>query len=242
MHYGESAGEIRLGEVGEIFAHLCGGEHALVNDVLGGKGADVEVLVVNKVFHFLPYNIKLAFQVFGSTAGDEHLLDVGLGSACILSENVGIDGHTAYVHELQPFAFHLFEHDAKDVLLGLFVFGEEYESCTVTSFLGYGYALKKNEFVWDLQHDARAVACFVVGAFCSAVLHVFKNLECGIHEFVVLCSVNVDNHTHAACVVLVVRIVKSLVKPLSWLHNVLVLNRIVRRARVAGSVIIIRGE
>lgn len=71
--------------------------------------------------------------------------------------------------------------------------------------------MKQNKFMGYLQHDACSVACFVVGAFCTTVLHVFKHLQGGIHQFVTLAAMDVNNHTHATSVVLILRTVKSLV-------------------------------
>ena len=53
----QTAGEIIVGQVGEILSQLKAGEHALVDDILAGEGADIEVFVLDALLYLLPYYI-----------------------------------------------------------------------------------------------------------------------------------------------------------------------------------------
>ena len=58
----------------------------------------------------------------------------------------------------------------------------------------------------NLNHDTGTVAS-LVARLSTAVLHVFQYLQCIVNKFMALASMDVHYHTHAARVVLVVRLV-----------------------------------
>ena len=64
-----------------------------------------------------------------------------------------------------------------------------------------------------LHHDASTVAG-LVACLCAAVLHILKYLQCIIHQFVALATMDVYHHAHAACVVLIFRLVKPSLRAL----------------------------
>ena len=62
----------------------------------------------------------------------------------------------------------------------------------------------------NLHHDSGTVPGFVVGSFGPAMLHVFQYLQGCIHQFMRFVPMNVDNHTYAASVMFISRMVKAL--------------------------------
>ena len=60
----------------------------------------------------------------------------------------------------------------------------------------------------NLYHDAGTVSSLVAG-LCSAMLHVFQNLQSVVHQFVTLSAVDVHNHTYATSIVFVLALIKS---------------------------------
>ena len=117
------------------------------------------------------------------------------------------------------FPFYFFNDDAQDMFLFLRIFGQENESCTIFTFFRYRDALQQDEFVWNLYHDTCTVARLVVGAFSSAVFHVFQHPQGRIHQFVRLASVQVHNHSHAAGIVLVRGVIESFLSPVRFVAN-----------------------
>ncbi len=87
--------------------------------------------------------------------------------------------------------------------MAFLVLWEEYKTGAIFAFLRHWNALQKNKLVWYLQKNTGSVACLVVGAFCSTVLHVFEHLQCGVYQFMRFVAVDVDEHAHTACVVFV---------------------------------------
>ena len=57
MHDGQPTGEVRLGQVGEVFPHLYGRQHSFVHDILARQGYDIEIFVMYAVLNPLPYYI-----------------------------------------------------------------------------------------------------------------------------------------------------------------------------------------
>ena len=113
------------------------------------------------------------------------------------------------MHERQSFALYFLYHDAQYILLPFFVFGQEYESRTVFALFGHRYSLQQNEFMWNLEHYARSVAGLVVGSLCTSVAHVFQHLQCIVHKFVALVAMDIDNHPHSTCIMLVAGRIQS---------------------------------
>ena len=70
--------------------------------------------------------------------------------------------------------------------------------------------MKKYELVGYLQHYTRTVAGLVVGSFGAAVAHVLEYFQRIVNQFVALIAMNVDNHSDAARVVLVLGIIQSI--------------------------------
>ena len=103
------------------------------------------------LFYLLADDVEGAFQTVRIChSGDEYLFDVRFGGPCVLAQAGGVGGHIAQVHQGKSFAFYFFNHNAQDAGLLFFVFGQKYESGSVFSFFGYGYALQEDEFVGNL--------------------------------------------------------------------------------------------
>ena len=223
MYQCQSAGEIAVGEVGEVAAQLQGREHPLIDDVLRGERDDVEILACRDVrlayavLDSLSYYIEFAVGGFAlRKSGDEDLLDVRLAGKCGFSQNLGAGGHVAQVHQVQPLLFYLFDEDAQDGGLVFPVFGKEQQSGAVFPFFGNGDALQQDEFMRYLQHDAGAVSGLVVRAFSAAMAHVLQYLQRRFHQFVRLPSPDVDQHADSAGIVFVRRVVQARWLGMPW--------------------------
>ena len=112
------------------------------------------------------------------------------------------------MHQLQSLTLHFFNHDSHNCGLAFLVFRQKHQSGAVFAFFRHWNALKKNEFVWNLNHNPGAVACLVVGTLCAAVLHVFKHCQGCIDQFVGFVTIDVDEHAHTACIVFVGRVIQ----------------------------------
>ncbi|CDA44298.1 unknown [Prevotella sp. CAG:5226] len=97
------------------------------------------------------------------------------------------------------------------------------QASTIIALFRNRNALQQNKLVRYLQHDARTITSFVVCALGTAVLHVFKNLQSRINQFMAFPTMNVDYHAYAASVVLVLSAIKPFVKIVLFMHSVLVL-------------------
>ena len=106
--------------------------------------------------------------------GYKHLLDVGLHLAGGGTEHLRTSGYRAQVHQRQPLALYLLNHHAQNLLLLLFLFGQEYQARAVLSLLGHGDALQQDKLMGNLHHDACAVAR-LVACLGTTVLHVLQH-------------------------------------------------------------------
>ena len=111
------------------------------------------------------------------------------------------------MHQLQPLALDLLDHHTQDLLLCLLVLGQEHQSCTILTLLGYGNTLKQNKLMGNLHHDAGTVASLVT-RLSATVLHVFQHFKGIVHQLMAFTSVDVHHHSHTTSVVLIVRLVK----------------------------------
>ena len=219
VNHCQSAGEVGLRQVREVFSQLHRREHTFIYNGTRGQGAAIEILVADLAFRFLSDDIEFALQGVALRSGDEELFDVRFALSCLSAEDVRIDGHGSEVHQRESLSFCLFHDDAQNRLLPFGVFGQEDESGTIASLFGNGDSLQEDEFVGNLKHDARSVTGFLVGTFRSAVLHVFQHLERVVHQFVAFASVNVDNHAYTAGIVFVVGAIESPARSIFYGHK-----------------------
>ena len=209
MHDGQSAGEIWLGQVAEVFAHLHRRQHTFIYNVFVGKRDDVEIAVRHAPLDFLADDVELAFEAlhFRHT-GDEHLLDVRFRLSRALAQDGRVDRHRAEMHQRQPFAFDFFNHHPQNLCLHIFVPGQKDQSRPILSFLRHGDSLQEDKLMRYLHHDACPVTRLVVSPFRSAVFHVLKHLQGGVDQFVRLVSTYIDYHAHTTSIMLVLRTIK----------------------------------
>ena len=111
------------------------------------------------------------------------------------------------MHQVEPLALYLLNHDAQYLLLPDRILGQEHQSRAVVSLLGHGYSLQEDKFMRYLQHDAGTVAGFSVCALSPSVPHVLQHLQRTVHQFVALVSPDVHHHTHTTSVMLVFGVV-----------------------------------
>ena len=53
-----------------------------------------------------------------------------------------------------------------------FRLGQEDQTGSVLTLLRDGNTLQQDKLMGDLHHDARAIACLIIGTLCAAVTHV----------------------------------------------------------------------
>ena len=213
MDDGQTAGEIGLREVAEVFAHLHRRQHAFIDDGLARKRDDIKILVRNPTLYLFTNEVELALQVVG-LAGDKNLLDVGLGLGGTLSQNRRIDRHRTHVHERELLALDLLGHDVEYLGLLLQALGQKHQPRAIFALFGDRDTLQQNELVRNLQQDTGTVAGLVVGPLGSPVLHVLEHLQGRIDQLVRLVAVDIDNHTYSARIVFVSRVVQTGQSPL----------------------------
>ena len=208
----QSAGKVVVCQVGKILTQLEARQHTLIYNVLARQRADVEVFVLNTTLNALADKIQRALEIRHTVvcnAGNKQLLYVRLASQCRLAEAVGICRNVAQVHKRQPLALYLLNHYAQYVLLLSLILRQEDESRSVFSLFRNRYSLQENKLMRYLQHYSGSVACLVVGTLGTAVSHVLEHFQGVVNKFMALVSMYVDNHAHAACVMLVFRIIQS---------------------------------
>ena len=85
----------------------------------------------------------------------------------------------------------------------------EHQTGSVTPFFGHGYALKQDEFVRHLHHDAGAVACLGIGTLGASVNHMLQHLETLFHQPVAFNPFDIDQKPHAARIVFEAGVIQS---------------------------------
>ena len=138
----------------------------------------------------------------------ENLFYIGLHFTSGNTQYLGVCRYRTQMHQCQSLAFYLFYHHTQYFLLSLLFFRKKYQSCTILSLFWYWNTLKQDEFVRNLHHDTCTVARLVAG-FGTTMFHVLKHSQRIVHQLVTLATVNIDNHSNAAGVVLIRRIIQS---------------------------------
>ena len=72
----------------------------------------------------------------------------------------------------------------------------------------------------NLNHDAGTVTSLVT-RLSTSVFHILQHLQCIIHQFVTLTSVDVHYHSYAARIVLVIALIETLIVKLAFCHIIL---------------------
>ena len=85
-------------------------------------------------------------------------------------------------------------------------------------FFGHRNALKQNELMRNLDHNAGSIA--VLSYFCPTMAHVLKHMQCIVHQFVTLAGMDVHYHSDTTGIVFVV----SLIEPLGILITISIRN------------------
>ena len=111
------------------------------------------------------------------------------------------------MHQLKSLALYLFYHHRENLLLRLFILGQKDQPGTVLSFFRHRNTLQQNKLMGNLDHDACTVAR-LVARLGTSMLHVLQHLKCIVYQFVAFPAMNIHNHSHAACVVFIVRLVE----------------------------------
>ena len=191
VYQGQPTGKVIVGQVGKIVPQLQGGEHSLVDNILGREGDDVEIVARGDVgttyLVFNPLADDVQLTVGRLTLGescDENLLDVWFGCQCRFAQYLGTGRHIAQVHQGESLFFNLFIDDTQNGGLVFFILGQEEQTGTVASLLWNGNALQQDEFMRNLQHDAGTVTGLVVGSFGTSVAHVLQHFQRRLHQVV----------------------------------------------------------
>ena len=112
------------------------------------------------------------------------------------------------MHQLQALALNLLDHHAQYLLLGLLVFGKENQTCTILTLFWHRNALQQNKLVGNLHHDTSTITS-LVACLSATVFHVLKHLQCIVNQVMTLSAVDIYHHTHAASIMLIVRLIES---------------------------------
>ena len=125
MHQGQTAHDVRVGEVGQEGFDLVGQHQSLVHEGLAGEAAGViksflgQIRPPDRVKHLLADHIQFAVEVpvvgDAFAAADEDLGEEGLGGAGNIAQHLVVDRDVAPAKELLAFGAH-------DVGIHLFAF------------------------------------------------------------------------------------------------------------------------
>ena len=102
---------------------------------------------------------------------------------------IGIGRHRAQVHQLKSFPLDLLNHDTQYLSLRLLFLGQKHQPRSILSFFGHRNALKQNKLMRNLDHNAGSIA--VLSHFCPTMAHVLKHMQCIVHQFMTLASMDV---------------------------------------------------
>ena len=97
------------------------------------------------------------------------------------------------MHDGKSLFLGLLDHDTQNLVLLVFIFGQEDHACAIASLFRDRYSLKENEFMWDLEHDAGTIAGLVISAFRASVSHVFQNAKSTFYDVMRLFSMYVNH-------------------------------------------------
>ena len=148
----------------------------------------------------------------------KNLLDVGFHLAGSHTQHLGIGGHRAQVHQLQPLALNLLDHHAQNLLLGLIILWQKNQTSAILTFLGHRDTLQQNKLMGYLYHDTRTITGFVA-CLGATVFHVLKHLQCIVNQVMTFSAVDIYHHTHAASIMLVAALIESLL--ITFCHIIL---------------------
>ena len=219
MHQSDGARKVGALQIGEVVAQLAGGEHPLVDDRPGRETDDVAALLVadgragQPEFDPLADDVEQLFEPLAVVAPhDEELPDDGLRRRGVGAEDRTVNGNVARRRQTKPLLLDDLRHQLHEKLLVGAVARQEDHADAVTPLLGHGNAVQQNEFMGNLHQNTRAVAGLVVRAFGSAVRHMLEDAQPLFDDRMVFVSVDVDDESDAAGVMLAFRAVQSSVR------------------------------
>ena len=219
MHQSDGARKVGALQIGEVVAQLAGGEHPLVDDRPGRETDDVAALLVadggagQPELDPLADDVEQLFEPLAVVAPhDEKLPDDGLRRRGVGAEDRTVNGNVARRRQTKPLLLDDLRHQLHEKLLVGAVARQEDHADAVTPFLGHGNAVQQNEFMGNLHQNTRAVAGLVVRAFGSAVRHMLEDAQPLFDDRMVFVSVDVDDESDAAGVMLAFRAVQSSVR------------------------------
>ncbi len=218
---------VGIGQVGIVLQQLQRAQHALVDDHLGGKRANIEHLggrrcrvTSQRMAGALADDIELSFKVVPGqvvAGGNEQLLDVRFAITGG-RPHVGFD---RLLRDLSPAdqALALLGNDLLDGFLALLAFshvgGQEHDTRAVlTRFrqvrLQIFFGDFGQEFVRQSREDPGTVTRVRLGAASAAMLHVLQNDIGILDNLVASFAFNVCDETNSTTVFFIRRIVQPL--------------------------------
>ena len=212
MHQRQRALEIRLVQVGIIFAELVGEEHALVDHgaarhrhrIIAGEAAVAALIdrLRNRLAQDVEPALEFVVVLDMVAAADEHLHVGGLGRLDGLAERGIVGRHVAPAEQHQSLVLDLVGDDALDDFAPRRLPRHEQRADGVFAGLRQLEAdlrgLAREEGVRDLHQDAGAVAGARIGADRAAMFEIAENADRVRDDLMRLLALDVGDEADAA--------------------------------------------
>ncbi|MPM19030.1 hypothetical protein SDC9_65448 [bioreactor metagenome] len=203
---------------------MQGGQHSLVNHLLGREADDVKTAVgrctglQNSFLNFFAQDIKFTFQfILRITSGNKNLLDIWLVGAGNLPQTGRIYRHVPYGKQMQILFHGEFLNKINAFTCFLLIFRKENQACPIFAFRGNLNSLKQNKLVGDMNENTCSVSGFVVCTFRPPVHHIFEHLKSVFYRFVRFVSVQRDYQPNATGIVLILKRIKGFTLVISYI-------------------------
>ena len=219
VHDSQCAGDPLVLQVEVEGLELRGGEHPLVDEGLAGKAWKIDGFASRAVLAgtlgsqlmlgALSDHERTAFQLHVGGAADEHLAEGGHGVAGQCTQRGVIGGHIAPAQNGQSFGFDdLLQRVTRDDGFPGRLREEGYAGGIGT----FGRQLKVDhraqECIGNLKQDSGAVTAVRLGTGGAAMFHVQQSSDGFVNDVAGAAAVHINDHGHAACVVLVCGVIE----------------------------------
>ncbi len=224
VHEGEGAHHAWIPQVAEVFAHLVGQQHSLVNDGARGQRRNIKACALplaelaDHMLCGLADNEQFALEgvlvrsVFA--APDEYLANHRFDRLDAFTQGAVIDRHIAPGQQSLPLGFdflgqYLFAGTAR----GRIARQEQHANPVFSRRRQLDVApahLVAQETVRNLDHDARTVTRQRISADRAAVSQIFQNLQALRNPLVTGLAFDMSDETNAAGIMFMARVVQPL--------------------------------
>ena len=220
-------------EIDEEAAHLCGDQHALVNDSARAHRAHIEDLVaqgklsVGLLFDGAAAHVQATLKGIAGRcvvrSAQEGLQDSRHAGAGGLAQVVRVDRHLAPKEQRHAgLGAALLKH-AAGILYALVVLWEEQHGHTIVALCRQNLAallgLFTEKVMRNLEQDASAVAGVLLESRTTAVLQVNQNGQCVVQDLVMALAVDIGKRADATRIVIEFGAIKALLLSGICLHR-----------------------